>query len=68
MQVEEPIAVDALPDVVRRAFSARYSKARATGANKQTAGKNVHYEIAFVVDGKRKEATFSAAGTFVDEE
>jgi hypothetical protein len=40
---------------------------KATGANKQTTGKVVRYEIAFVVDKARKEATFSADGAFVEE-
>ncbi len=68
LQVEEPIVLDALPDAVRKAFAARYPKAKATGANKQTAGKDVRYEIAFVVDKSSKEATFSADGVFVEEE
>jgi hypothetical protein len=68
LQVEEPMAVDALPDPVKKAFTAKYPRARATGANKQTAGKDVRYEIAFVVDKARKEATFSANGAFVEEE
>jgi hypothetical protein len=68
LQVEEPIAVDALPDAVKKAFAAKYPGAKATGANKQTAGKDIRYEIAFVVDKARKEATFSASGAFVDEE
>ena len=41
---------------------------QATAASKQTAGKDVRYEIAFRVDSGRKEATFSADGTFVEEE
>ena len=68
LQVEENIAVDALPDVVKKAFVAKYPRAKATGASKQTAGKDTRYEIAFRVDKARKEATFSADGTFVEEE
>ena len=68
LQVEEPIAVDALPDAVKKAFATKYPSAKPTGASKQTAGKAVHYEIAFTVDKARKEATFSADGAFVDEE
>jgi hypothetical protein len=68
LQVEEPIAVDGLPDVVRKAFAAKYPRAKATGASKQIAGKDVRYEIAFVVGKARKEATFSADGAFVEEE
>jgi hypothetical protein len=68
LQVEEKIAVDALPAAVKKAFGARYPKARMSGAEKQTAGKDIRYEIAFSVDNGRKEATFAADGTFVEEE
>lgn len=68
LQIEEPITVDVLPDAVRKAFAAKYPRAKATGANKQTAGKVVRYEIAFLVDKARKEATFLADGAFVEEE
>ncbi|HEX7843819.1 MAG TPA: hypothetical protein VF469_40370 [Kofleriaceae bacterium] len=68
LQVEEKIAVDALPEPVKKAFAARYPRGRATGAEKQTAGKDVRYEIAFQTDKGRKEASFSADGTFVEEE
>ena len=68
LQVEEPIAVDALPDAVRKAFATKYPRAKATGANQQTAGKDVRYEIAFVIDKARKEATFSVDGAFIAEE
>jgi uncharacterized membrane protein YkoI len=68
LQVEEKIAADALPDAVKKAFAAKYPKAKTTGAEKQTAGKEVRYEIAFQTDKGRKEATFAADGTFVEEE
>jgi hypothetical protein len=78
LQVEESIAVDALPDPVKKAFAARYPRAKATAASKQTAGKDVRYEVAFVGDKARgdkargdkarREATFSADGSFVEEE
>jgi hypothetical protein len=68
LQVEEKITVDALPAPVKKAFAARYPKAKATNAEKQTAGKDVRYEIAFSIDNGRKEATFTADGTFVEEE
>jgi hypothetical protein len=68
LQVEEKIAVDALPDAVKKAFAARYPKAKASGAEKQTAGKTVRYELAFQVGTARKEATFAADGTFVEED
>jgi hypothetical protein len=68
LQVEEKIAIDALPEAVKKAFTARYPRDKATGAEKQTAGKDVRYEIAFTADKGRKEATFAADGTFVEEE
>jgi ribosomal protein L7/L12 len=68
LQVEEKIAVDALPEAVKKAFAAKYPKARADAAEKQTAGKDVRYEIAFQGDNGRKEATFAADGKFIEEE
>jgi hypothetical protein len=68
LQIEEAIAVDALPDAVKRAFAAKYPKATPRSAEKQTAGKDVRYEIAFQTDHGGKEATFTADGHFVDEE
>ena len=68
LQVEQPIAVDALPGAVKQAFTARYPGARATGANQQTAGADLRYEIAFLVGKAHKEATFLAGGAFVGEE
>jgi uncharacterized membrane protein YkoI len=68
MQIEEVIAVDALPAAVKKAFAAKYPKAKATAAEKQTAGNDVRYEIAFQGDKGKKEATFSADGSFIEEE
>lgn len=68
LQVEEPIAIDALPGPVRKAFAAKYPAAKATAADKQTAGKAVRYEITFVIDKARKEATFAMDGAFLEEE
>lgn len=68
LQVEEKIAVDALPAAVKKAFAAKYPRAKMNGAEMQTAGKDVRYEIAFTADKGRKEATFAADGTFVEEE
>ena len=64
LQVEEKIAPAELPDAVKKAFAAKYPKAKAERAEKQTAGADVSYEIAFGT----KEATFKADGTFVEEE
>jgi hypothetical protein len=67
--IEEGIAIDKVPASVTKAFAARYPKATATAAEQQqVTGKGMRYELAFAVDGKRKEATFQADGTFVDEE
>ena len=68
LQVEEAIAIDALPDAVKKAFAGKYAKAKPSGAEKQTAGKEVRYEIAFSTAGGRKEATFTADGRFLEEE
>ncbi|MBV8757799.1 MAG: PepSY-like domain-containing protein [Deltaproteobacteria bacterium] len=64
LQIEEKIAPTELPDAVKKAFAAKYPKAKAERAEKQTAGSDVSYEIAFGT----KEATFKADGTFVEEE
>jgi hypothetical protein len=67
--IEEPIALDQVPAAVMKAFGARYPKAKATSAEKQTpTGAAPTYELAFVIDGKRREATFTTTGTFVEEE
>lgn len=68
LQIEEVIAIDALPEAVKKAFAAKYAKAKPTRVEKQTAGKEVRYEIAFSTEGGRKEATFAADGRFVEEE
>lgn len=68
LQVEETIAIDALPAAVKKAFAAKYPQAKADRAEKQTAGKDVRYEIAFSAESRRKEATFAADGRFVEEE
>jgi acyl-CoA synthetase (NDP forming) len=65
LATEEKIAVDTLPDAVKKAFAAKYPKAKAERAEKETtADKKVSYEIKF---GKT-EATFAADGTFIEEE
>ena len=69
LQTEEVIALDLVPAAVKKAFAAKYPKATPTRAEKQTpATGKPSYELAFAVDGKRKEATFTADGTFVEEE
>lgn len=64
LQVEEKIAPAELPDAVKKAFATKYPKAKAERAEKQTAGAETSYEIAF----GGKEATFKADGSFVEEE
>jgi len=69
LQIEEPIAVDQLPAAVRKAFAARYPRARIERAEKQTpTGGAPSYELAFRVGDTRKEATFRGDGAFVEQE
>jgi hypothetical protein len=69
LQTEEVVALDQVPAAVKKAFAAKYPKATPTRAEKQTpATGKPSYELAFQVDGKRKEATFAEDGTFVEEE
>jgi hypothetical protein len=68
-QIEEVVAVSAIPAPVTKAFAAKYPKATMLKAEKQTkADKSVSFEIAFKADKGMKEATFTADGTFVEEE
>jgi putative PepSY-like beta-lactamase-inhibitor len=69
LQVEEKIALDKVPAAVMKAFSAKYPKAKADAAEKQTPATGAPtYELAFATDKGRKEATFSEDGKFVEEE
>jgi hypothetical protein len=69
LQVESAIAVDALPDAVKKAFTARYPKAKPVSAEQQVSPKgSTRYEIAFASSAGRKEATFAEDGKFVEEE
>lgn|SRR5450432_2119895 len=69
LQTEEVIALGAVPAPVLEAFAAKYPKAKATRAEKQTHGDGgIFYELAFQGDKGRKEATFAANGTFTEEE
>ena len=68
LMVEEPITIAELPAAVTKAMAAKYPKARASKAEKQTARKEISYEVDFVIDGTHKEATFKQDGTFVEEE
>ncbi len=69
LQTEEVVGLDTLPEAVTKAFAARYPGAKATRAEKQQkADGKVSYEIAWKTDKGKKEATFAADGTFVEEE
>jgi hypothetical protein len=70
LEIEEVIALDKVPAAVMKAFAAKYPKAKASKAEKQTHTKDssVSYELAFDADGKKKEATFTQDGKFVEEE
>jgi hypothetical protein len=70
LQVEEKVALASVPAAVTRALAARYPKSQARRAEKQTrADGAVWYEIGLVTAaGDRREATFKADGTFVEEE
>lgn len=69
LMTEEVVGVDQVPAAVMKAFAAKYPKAKAERAEKQTPAKGVvSYELAFTDAGKRKEATFDEAGKFVEEE
>ncbi len=69
LQVEERIALDKVPAAVIKAFAARYPKAKVDAAEKQTPSSgSVTYELGFTIGATRKEATFTEAGKFVEEE
>lgn len=68
LQVEEIVSFDKVPAAVMKAFAAKYPKAKATRAEKQTADKAVTYEIAFDLGEQHKEATFDESGKFIEEE
>ncbi len=69
LQVEEQIAVDNVPAAVTKAFAAKYGKAKIATAEKQTPAQGAPtYELAFVTNAGRKEATFTEDGKFVEEE
>lgn len=67
--VEEPIPMNQVPAAVMKAFAAKYPKAKATRAEKETeTGGKPKYELGFEASGTKKEATFAEDGTFVEEE
>jgi hypothetical protein len=69
LKTEETIPVSSVPKPVMSAFDAKYAKAKPQRAEKQTsADGTVTYELAFQTSGKRREATFTDAGKFVEEE
>jgi hypothetical protein len=69
IQVEEKVALDAVPAPVMKAFATKYPGAKAERGEKQThADGKVFYEIAFQGPKGRKEVTFAEDGTFTEEE
>ena len=70
LQTEEKVDLKDVPDAVMKAFAAKYPKGKATKAERQVrADGGTYYEIGFRNEkGKKAEATFSAAGAFVEEE
>ncbi|MBX3159668.1 MAG: PepSY-like domain-containing protein [Deltaproteobacteria bacterium] len=68
-EMEEVVPISAIPPAVAKAFAARYPKATIAKAEKITkADKRVEFELAFKLGEAKKEATFKADGTFVEEE
>lgn len=66
---EEYVDVKSVPPAVMDAFHGKYAGATLTRAEKQTAADGkVAYELAFAASGKKKEATFTSDGGFVEEE
>ena len=66
---EESVAVSSVPQVVIAALGAKYTAAKPTRAEKQTAADGtISYELAFTTGGKKKESTFKADGSLVEEE
>ncbi|CAN5907390.1 hypothetical protein BH11MYX2_BH11MYX2_26990 [soil metagenome] len=65
---ETKIALKDVPEAVTKAFAGKYPKAKATKAEKIEKGTEVTYELAWMDGKKKREATFKADGTFVEEE
>jgi hypothetical protein len=62
---EEDIAVKDLPDVVSKAFAAKYPGVKMEVAEKATQGDVVTYEVSFKVKGKEQEVKFSDKGEVI---
>ena len=66
---EEYVDVKDVPAAVMAAFVAKYPRAQATAAEKQTSSDGkVVYELAFGSGDAKKSATFEAGGKFLEEE
>ena len=69
LQVEEKVSIDKVPPAVLKAFGARYPKAKAEAAEKQTPATGAAtYELVFTLDNAKKEVTFAEDGKFIGEE
>ncbi|HEY4183340.1 MAG TPA: hypothetical protein VGM90_41235 [Kofleriaceae bacterium] len=65
---ETVVKLKDVPVAVTKAFAAKYPKAKATKAEKIEKGTEVSYELAWMDGKKKREATFKADGSFVEEE
>ena len=69
LQTEEKVPLGSLPAGVLSAFRSRYAGIEPLAAERQTkADGKTTFEVAFERDRKRREATFSETGSFVEEE
>jgi hypothetical protein len=69
VEVEDQVALTAVPTPVSKAFASRYPKLKVTKAAKITKTKTVTYELAAEVSKDNKtEATFKEDGSFVEDE
>lgn len=65
---EFAILSDDVPSVVSSAFKAKYPSAQGSDWEVEKHNGHLVYEVAFKLDGKRKEAAFKPDGTFEKEE
>jgi hypothetical protein len=62
------ILSDDVPSVVSSSFKTKYPSAQGSDWEVEKHDGHLVYEVAFKLDGKRKEAAFKPDGTFVKEE
>jgi uncharacterized membrane protein YkoI len=67
--VEEEIEIKALPKEVSDALDAKYPKAKLEGAEKETAGDKITYEVRLTTaEGKKLEVDLDPKGKILEEE